>query len=190
MSDVFLKNNSIRGVSDRAQRIAFWVAILGLVANTLLFVMYVSNDSLTGLLLANYAYYTVAISMIAWSSFRNWHFRTVVDCCIAAIYIHMWATAFYDAWVGHASTLSFPIMLFIPVCLVLVSGHRVLMFYAAAQAAMVYAYGSLFLASTFGFDPAIVDTSTLATLLAAVSVIFLSGPPIVLVRRASWWGRG
>ncbi|MEL6856926.1 MAG: EAL domain-containing protein [Pseudomonadota bacterium] len=173
MSDVFLKNNSIRSVSDRAQRVAFWVAIVGLVANTLLFVMYISNDSLTGLLLANYAYYTVAISLIAWASFRNWHFRKVVDCCIAAIYFHMWATAFYDASAGQASTLSFPIMLFIPACLVLVSKHRVLLFYAAAQAILVYAYGTIFLASTFGFDPNIVDTGTLSALIAVMASMIM-----------------
>ena len=140
MTDVFSENNAARGVSDRAQRIAFWVSLTGLVVNTVLFSLYVANDSLTTFLVVNYTYYTLTISMIAWSAYRNWHFSPVLSVGIAAIYFHMWGTTFFDAWAGQASILSFPTLLFVPLCMILISGPRVLLLYAAVQTAFVYAY--------------------------------------------------
>ena len=183
MTDVFLKNNSARGVSDRAQRIAYWVSIAGLIVNTFLFGLYVLNDSLTALLIVNYAYYTTTISVIALSSYFNWHFSKVLSWGIAAIYVHMWATTFHDAWVGHASTLSFPILLFVPLCLVLVSSYRVLMAYAGAQFLLVSSYGKFFLGSAYGFNPERVDTTTLAILLAVMSSLTLLVLSIVAYSR-------
>lgn len=186
MADIFAENNSARGVSDRAQRIAYWVSLTGLVANTILFALYVSNDSLSAFLLVNYIYYTLAMSLIAWSAYRNWHFRPILSAGIAAIYFHMWGTTFFDAWAGHASILSFPTLLFVPLCMILISGPRVLMAYAATQAILVYCYMKYFGAGVFGFDPAQVDTSNLAVLLAMMSGITLFVLAIVsYARRAT-----
>ncbi len=173
MSDVFVENNAARGVSDRAQRIAFWVSLTGLVVNTILFALYVTNDSLTPFLVINYVYYTVTISIIAWSAYRNWHFMPVLSAGIAAIYFHMWGTTFVDAWAGNASVLSFPTLLFVPLCMILIAGPRVLTMYATAQAFLVYCYMKHFGAGVFGFDPERVDTGNLATLLAVMSGITL-----------------
>jgi len=183
MTDVFLKNNSKRGVSDRAQRIAYWVSIAGLVVNTFLFGLYILNDSLTALLILNYTYYTATISVIAWSSYYNWKFNTVLGWGIAAIYFHMWATTFHDAWLGNASILSFPILLFVPLCLVLVSSYRVLMAYAFAQFLLVSSYGKFFLAGAYGFNTERVDTTTLAILLAVMSSLTLLVLSIVAYSR-------
>ncbi len=173
MTDVFSKNNAARSVSDRAQRIAFWVSLTGLVVNTILFALYIANDSLTAFLVVNYAFYTLTISVIAWSAYRNWHFPTVLSGGIAAIYFHMWGTTFFDAWVASPSVLSFPTLLFIPLCMILISGPRTLMLYAIVQTSFVYAYMSIFGASVFGFNPEVVDTSNLAALLAIMSGITL-----------------
>ena len=56
MRDVFAQNNALKSVDDRAQRIAFWVSLIGLVVNTILFFLYIWNDDLSVLLIANYAY--------------------------------------------------------------------------------------------------------------------------------------
>lgn len=173
MTDVFSENNAAHGVSDRRQRIAFWVALIGLAANTILFSLYVVNDSLSAFLFVNYTYYSVVLLLIAWSAFRNWQFEAVLSIGIAAIYFHMWGTTFFDAWSGNASILSFPTLLFIPLCMILISGPRVLVLYAVTQAAFVYLYMKYFGAGVFGFDPSRVDTTNLAILLAVMSAITL-----------------
>ncbi len=173
MTDVFTQNNAARGVSDRAQRIAFWVSLTGLIVNTILFCLYIANDDLTAFLVTNYIYYTVTILMIAVSAYRNWFFKPVLETGIAAIYFHMWGTTFFDAWSGNASILSLPTLLFVPLCMILISGPRVLLCYAAAQAAFVYFYTKIFAAGVFGFNSERVDTSNLAILLSVLSGITL-----------------
>ncbi|WOR16174.1 EAL domain-containing protein [Hyphomonas sp. FCG-A18] len=182
-NDIFSTNNSIRSVKDRSQRVAFWVSITGLIGNTLIFLIYISNDDLNAFLCFNYAFYTVAISLIAWSSYNNRYFSLVLGLGVLAIYLHMWGTTFYDAFVGNASILSFPTLLLVPLCLILVSNHRALIFYALFQAAAVYLYAEHFLAGVYGFDAEIVDTSSLAVLLAVLSSLSLAVLAIVSYSR-------
>lgn len=173
MADIFALNNAVRGVSDRAQRIAFWVSMTGLVVNTILFSLYIVNDALTAFLITNYVYYTVTIVMIAVSAYRNWFFKPVLECGVAAIYFHMWGTTFFDAWSDNASILSLPTLLFVPLCMILISGPRVLLLYAIAQSAFVFCYTKFFAATAFGFNPERVDTTNLAVLLSVMSGITL-----------------
>lgn len=175
--DVFAKNNSARGVSDRHQRIAFWACVGGFLINNLLFVMYAFNDGVNGFLLFNNVFYSVVIAGIAWSSYRNRYFSLILSLGIAAIYLHMWGTSFIDAYLGQASNLSFPTLLFAPLFLVLIMGFRLLIANALIQGLAVYVYARLFLADVYGLDPLHTDTSTIAlqlALLSTVSVLVLA----------------
>ena len=182
-NDVFSENNSARSVKDRAQRVAFWASITGLIGNTIIFLIYIYNDSLNAFLCFNYAFYTVAISLIAWSSYTNRYFTQVLGLGVSAIYFHMWGTTFYDAFAGSASILSFPTLLLVPLCLVLVSNHKALIGYALFQALAVYLYAEYFLAGVYGFDAEIVDTGSLAILLAVLSSLSLAVLAIVSYSR-------
>jgi len=79
MADVFLRNNSVRSVSDRAQRIAFWVSLGGIGMDALMFALYALNDGLTLYLTMNALFYVIPLASIGWSSYRNWHFQAVLD---------------------------------------------------------------------------------------------------------------
>lgn len=176
--DVFTRNNSVRTVSDRRQRIAFSVCLAGLFINTVLFALYLLNDTPNLLLVANFAFYTGVIAAIAWSSYRNRYFTLVLGGGVAAIYIHMWATAFFDAFMGQASTLTFPTLLFAPLFLVLVMGHRLLLMNAAIQGAAVYLYAKYFAAEVFGLGAEAVATNTFAiqlSVLSTMSMLVLAG---------------
>ena len=71
MADVFLKNNSARGDSDRAQRIAFLVSIAGALLNAVLFTMYAFNDGISPLLIINAAFYMLPLGLIAYASYTK-----------------------------------------------------------------------------------------------------------------------
>ena len=184
MPDVFAKNNSLKSVDDRAQRIAFWMSLIGLIVNTVLFFLYIWYDDLSSLLIANYLYYTAVIVAIALSSYHNVHFKRTVSFGITAIYLHMWGTAFYDAVIGNGSVLSFPTLLFIPICLVLVSGHRFLLGNSILQGVAVYIYAKYFLAGVYNLDVTSADTTSIAILLALLSSLSLGVLAIVSYARA------
>ena len=173
MADVFSENNAVRGVRDRVQRIAFWVALIGFTANVIVFGLYATNDDVTILLFANFMFYNFVISAIAWSSYRDHHFNTVLLAGIVGIYTHMWGTTFYDASVGNGSILSFPTLLFAPLCLVLVSGPRVLLGVAAIQGIAVFCYAEFFLASVYNLNTPAVESTNLAVLLGVMSALSL-----------------
>ncbi len=183
MADVFLKNNSARSVSDRAQRIAFWVSIAGAILNTLLFSMYMINDGLSSLLITNFLFYMLPLSAIALSSYHNWNFQFVLDAGIAVVYFYMWGTTFYDAIMGHPSALSYPTLLFIPFLLILVTRYKLLVAYAVLQAGFVYAYGANFMANAFELTSPNLNTSMVAILLALLSSITLLTLAIVAYSR-------
>ena len=183
MADVFLKNNSARSVSDRAQRIAFWVSIAGAVLNTLLFCMYMINDGLSSLLITNFLFYMIPLSAIALSSYNNWNFQLVLDGGIAVVYFYMWGTTFYDAIMGHPSALSFPTLLFIPFLLILVTRYQLLVAYAFLQAGFVYAYASRFMVDAFELTSPDLDPVMIAILLALLSTITLLTLAIVAYSR-------
>ncbi|MEM1036407.1 MAG: EAL domain-containing protein [Pseudomonadota bacterium] len=183
MRDVFAQNNALKSVDDRAQRIAFWVSLIGLVVNTILFFLYIWNDDLSILLIANYAYYSIVIVGIALSSYFNIRFKRTVALGISAIYLHMWGTAFYDAMSGNGSALSFPTLLFVPLCLVLVSGYRFLIGNAVLQGLAVFLYAKFFLASVYNLDSATVDATNIAVLLAILSSLSLGVLAVVSYAR-------
>ncbi|MEL6725017.1 MAG: hypothetical protein AAFP24_08370, partial [Pseudomonadota bacterium] len=81
MADVFLKNNSARSVSDRAQRIAFLVSIAGAFLNTLLFGMYMINDGLSSLLITNFLFYMIRFSIAERNTNRNSGSADIYFCC-------------------------------------------------------------------------------------------------------------
>ncbi|MEO1303617.1 MAG: EAL domain-containing protein [Pseudomonadota bacterium] len=183
MADVFLKNNSARGDSDRAQRIAFLVSIAGALLNAVLFTMYAFNDGISPLLIINAAFYMLPLGLIAYASYNSWHFRTALDAGVGIIYFYMWATTFFDAISGHPSVLSYPTLLFIPFLMILVSRYQLLIGYAFVQSALVYLYGEMFLAQAFGYDGLSVDTSMLPLLLAVCSGLCLLVLAIVAYSR-------
>ncbi|MEO0452124.1 MAG: GGDEF domain-containing protein [Pseudomonadota bacterium] len=183
MADVFLKNNSARSVSDRAQRIAFLVSIAGAFLNTLLFSMYMINDGLSSLLITNFLFYMIPLSAIALSSYHNWNFQMVLDAGIATVYFYMWGTTFYDAIMGHPSALSYPTLLFMPFLLILVTRHQLLIAYAITQAVLVYAYGAHFMVDAFELDSPDLNPSMIAILLALLSSITLLTLAIVAYSR-------
>lgn len=171
--DVFTQNNLTRAVSDRQQRVAFWVCVIGLIANTVLFALYAVNDEVSGLLVFNYVFYTLVILTIAWSSYRNRYFSVILSLGIGSIYVHMWGTTFADAILGQASNLSFPTLLFAPLFLVLIMGYRLLLFSALVQGFAVFLYAKLFVPSLFGIDPSLVDATTFALHLGILSCLSL-----------------
>ncbi|MEP1143335.1 MAG: EAL domain-containing protein [Henriciella sp.] len=189
MADIFIRNNSVRSVSDRAQRIAFWVSTGGIGLDALMFTLYALNDGLTLYLTMNALFYTIPLAFIGWSSYRNWHFQAVLDWSIAAIYFYMWMTTFVDAYMGHPSVLSYPILLFMPFFLILVTSSRSLVLYAIMQAVFVFSYGEYYLAEAFGFNPDYVDANMLAILLATLSSLTLLVLALVAYSRQKTDGR-
>jgi len=171
--DVFSRNNSGRTVSDRSQRIAFWVCVAGAGVNALLFGLYVYNDELSAQLIANFLIYSAVIGLIAWASYYNRYFRLLLCIGVGFIYAHMWSSAFYEAWIDQASNLTFPTLLFAPLFLVLVMGHRLLIGVSLVQGLAVFGYVKNFLASVYGFEQSAGDALTMAIQLGALSSVSL-----------------
>ena len=150
MVEVVSKNAATKAVMDRPRRLAFTISLFGLVFNCFMAAIYGMTDGFNLFLTFNFLVQTSAIGSITIASYRDWHFRTVLNTAILIIYFHLWGTALYEAYAQKAYVLSFVVLLFIPFYLVLVSGYRVLLAYAAMQGALVYMYVSNFMAKAFG----------------------------------------
>lgn len=173
MVDSLSKRAAADAVMDRPRRIAFAVSLFGLLFNCVIATVYGMTGGFNLFLAFNFLLQTIAIGAICLASYRDWHFRPVLNAAIALIYFHLWATTMYEAWAQTAYLLSFIVLLFIPFYLVLVSGHRMLLAYAVSQATLVYLYVSLFMAEAFNLDPNAVDFTQLATVLSIMSALTL-----------------
>ena len=158
---------------DRSRSIAFVISLLGLAANCVIASVYGITSGFTPFLALNFLLQTAAIGSICVASHRDWHFRTVLNTSIAIIYVHLWSTTLYEAWTTTAFPLSFIVLLFVPFCLVVVSGYRVLLAYAAMQGALVYVYTSVFMAEAFGLNPDAIEFTQLASALSIMSALTL-----------------
>ena len=185
MSEVTSKREAAVAVMDRPRRLAFGVSIFGLMFNCVIALVYGLTGGFNSFLAFNFLLQAAAIGSISLASYFNWHFRAVLNVAIAVIYFHLWATTMYEAWAQAAYILSFIVLLFVPFYLVLVSGYRVLLAYAAAQGALVYTYVSMFMAKAFNLDPAAVDFVQLATVLSVMSTLTLVVLAIVSYSRRS-----
>jgi diguanylate cyclase (GGDEF)-like protein len=164
---------SAQAVMDRSRSIAFVISLLGLAANCVIASVYGITSGFTPFLALNFLLQTAAIGSICVASHRDWHFRTVLNTSIAIIYVHLWSTTLYEAWTTTAFPLSFIVLLFVPFCLVVVSGYRVLLAYAAMQGALVYVYTSVFMAEAFGLNPDAIEFTQLASALSIMSALTL-----------------
>ncbi|MCR9269959.1 MAG: bifunctional diguanylate cyclase/phosphodiesterase [Hyphomonadaceae bacterium] len=177
MSGGFLQGTKTRSVEDRGRRIAFWIALVGWAQTNTIYGLYAYHNEFTWLHLVRYLFYTVTLGGIAVSAHKNWNFKLIRALGFGALYFHMWGVAFYDAWQGNGSLMSFPPLLFTPIFLVLILGYRALLFFAAAQAAMVYIYARVYVADIYGFDKSVVNTAELGAifgLASGVSLIILA----------------
>jgi len=172
MKDVS-KHASAQAVMDRSRRIAFVMSLLGLVGNCVIASVYGLTSGFTPFLAFNFLLQTAAIGSICIASRRDWHFRAVLNMAIGLIYVHLWSTMLYEAWTNTALPLSFVVLLFVPFCLVMVLGYRVLLGYAVMQGALVYVYTSFFMAEAFGLDPGAFEFTQLATALSILSALTL-----------------
>lgn len=170
---------------DRPRRLAFAISLFGLVFNCVMASIYGMTDGFNLFLTFNFLVQTSAIGSITIASYRDWHFRAVLNMAIVVIYFHLWGTALYEAYAQKAYILSFVVLLFIPFYLVLVSGYRVLLAYAAMQGALVYIYVSNFMAKAFGLDPEAVDFTRLAIVLSVMSALTLIVLAVVSFSRRS-----
>lgn len=173
MSNAFLQIDEIRSVADRGRRIAFWAAIVAWVQTCITYSLYASAHELTLLHYVRLTFYTLTFGSLAWSSFRNWHFKTVFNWGMAAIYTHMWGVAFFDAFSGSTSVMTFPALLFTPIFLVLISGYRMLLGYAFIQAILVFVYARTYVAEIYGFDENLVNSTELAGIFSLLSFVAL-----------------
>ena len=185
MVEVVSKNAATKAVMDRPRRLAFSISLFGLVFNCVMAAIYGMTDGFNLFLTFNFLVQTSAIGSITIASYRDWHFRTVLNTAILIIYFHLWGTALYEAYAQRAYVLSFVVLLFIPFYLVLVSGYRVLLAYAAMQGALVYMYVSNFMAKAFGLDPKVVDFTQLAIVLSVMSALTLIVLAVVSFSRRS-----
>lgn len=185
MEKVTSKREAAVAVMDRPRRLAFGVSIFGLVFNCVIALVYGLTGGFNSFLAFNFLLQTAAIGSICLASYFDWHFRAILNAAIAVIYCHLWATTMYEAWAQAAYILSFIVLLFVPFYLVLVSGYRVLLAYAATQGVLVYTYVSMFMAKAFNLDPEAVDLTQLATVLAFMSTLTLVVLSIVTYSRHS-----
>lgn len=185
MEKVTSKREAAVAVMDRPRRLAFGVSIFGLVFNCVIALVYGLTGGFNSFLAFNFLLQTAAIGSICLASYFNWNFRAVLNAAIAVIYSHLWATTMYEAWAQAAYILSFIVLLFVPFYLVLVSGYRVLLAYAATQGALVYIYVSMFMAQAFNLDPEAVDFTQLATVLSIMSTLTFVVLAIVIYSRHS-----
>ena len=170
---------------DRPRRLAFGFSLFGLAFNCVIALTYGLTGGFNLLLAFNFLLQTAAIGSICFASYRDWHFRAVLNTAIAVIYFHLWSTTMYEAWAQNAYVLSFIVLLFIPFYLVLVSGYRVLLAYAATQGTFVYIYVSMFMAQAFDLDAEAVDFTQLAIVLSIMSALTLIVLAVVSYSRRS-----
>lgn len=185
MVELISKRTAADAVMDRPRRLAFTISLFGLAFNCVMGSIYALTGGVNLFLIFNFLLQTAAIGSICIASYRNWHFRAVLNTSIAVIYFHLWGTTMYEAWAQTAFLISFIVLLFIPFYLVLVSGYRVLLAYAATQGAFVYLYVSEFMAQAFGLDTEAVDFTQLATVLSIMSALTLIVLAIVSYSRRS-----
>ena len=162
-----------KSVSDRARQTAFWGALFGFFVNTVLMLLYVKTEGLNPLLLANYLFYSLAISAIIISSYLNKHFAATLLVSICAIYLHMWGTTYLGAMYGASSKLSLLILLFVPLCFVVVANCFTLTGLAIFQTGAVFIYVDKYFKDVFQVNWPDEEIRAIAIVLALMSGIAL-----------------
>lgn len=166
-------DNAPKSVSDRAQQAAFWGALFGFCANTVLMLLYVKAEGLNPLLLANYLFYSFAILAIVISSYLNKYFAATLLVSICAVYLHMWSTTYFGAMYGASSKLSLLILLFVPLCFVVVANCLTLTWLAVFQTGAVFLYVDRYFKQVFQVDWPDEEIRTIAIVLALMSGVTL-----------------
>ncbi|MEL7042712.1 MAG: EAL domain-containing protein [Pseudomonadota bacterium] len=182
---MFVEKGELRSVKDRGRRTAFWVSLAAFAQINFIFILYAMSSPMLLWHWGLYIFYALANGAIAWSAWRNWHFRAVLGICYGAMYIEIWVRTYLYAIYPEisATALHVPVLLFLPVFLLLVAEFRTLLGYAVVQAVLVFHFTQNHLASVFGFEASKSDMTEIAAVLAVVSFISLVVLSIVAYSR-------
>lgn len=164
-------------IADRKQRIVFVGAVLGLIFNNLLMVLYLWGGENTPLLWILNTTYNLILAAIAVAAYRNFHVMRVAVIGMFLIYLQIWGRTFYDAANGAESFVNIPVLFFCPIAMALVSSYRVMALVSVTQPLLLFFharyYAQLSYAAGWTKDELMQYSSAIA-LVSFVSCILLA----------------
>jgi len=137
---LFGKMNPISRVQDRPRRIAFWAFAVGFVINWVLLALRALNGELRLTLMLDSTFFGAVFLVAVWSNYVGTRFIRRTRLCACLIFVHMWFAAFLVLIHWNGSPLTLPILLFAPICLVLVSDYKTMIGIGAVQTIAVFFY--------------------------------------------------
>lgn len=158
-----------QSLKDRFRQIAFWTAVLGLCILAFVSVVYSRTGALTWLVRLEIAIYASVLAIIVGSAQRRWHVKPILIGGMVSLFAVFWAGTFAEAIIAHAVPFDLPMILFIPLFLSMILGHRLLFALAPVQAACVYIYTCEFMDWQTGIDWTREDQQVYSMMLAVVS---------------------
>lgn len=178
-SDRFSQMNPIKGFTDRKQRTVFLGAVLGLLVNNVLMLIYIiGGDAKTITWITNVSYNLVLVAM-AVCAFKNFHFMRVAMFGILLIYFQIWGNTFIYTQTGTESVINLPVLFFSPIAMVLIADYRIMSFLAVTNSTLLYLHAKVIGPQTYAAGWPAADLSAYAAALALLS--FISGAMLAVV---------
>ena len=162
-------SDSEQSLNERFRQIAFWTAILGLGILSFISVLYYFSGALSWLVRAEIAVYTSVLAVIAVSAYKKFHIKPILFGGMLSLFAVFWAGTFIEAMIAQAVPFDLPMILFIPLFLSMILGHKLLFALAPVQAICIYVYTCEFMRWQIGIDWTREDQQVYSLMLAVVS---------------------
>lgn len=158
-----------QSLTERFRQIAFWTAVLGLYILSFVSVLYYYTGALMWLVRLEIVVYAAVLVIIAVSAYKRFHIKPILFSGMLSLFAVFWAGTFAEAMISHAVPFDLPMILFIPLFLSIILGHKLLFALAPVQAACVYIYTCEFMGWQIGIDWTREDQQVYSLMLAVVS---------------------
>ena len=170
---------SAEAFDARAREFAFWTGVIGLILSAAVYL----SIFLSGQLILHYKItsplYAGLLGLIVAAAYFDYRVNTVTNFSVASILLVFWMSSYAEAYQGHLTFVSTPLILFVPVLLMMVLHHRLVFAIAPIQFGLVlhysYLHGAPFYAPDWSRSDHFYSSLSLATLstlcLFAVAIV-------------------
>lgn len=173
-----------RNLSERFRSLAFWTGLFGLVVLSAVVAIFAVREAFTSASIFEISVYTVVLSTITVSAYRNVHVRPILFTGLLILFGTYWGSTFWEAMREEVLPFDLPLILFIPLLVALILDYRLQFALAPIQALLVYQFVFEFFALQWHSDWSRADHQAFSLMLAVVSGFSFFGLGVVSLTRA------
>lgn len=168
------QNYSAAAFDARTREFTFWAGVVGLLLSAFVYLsIFLSGDLIFHYKISS-PLYAAFLSVLLLSAYFDFNIKACTNFAIASIFGVFWLSSYAEAYQGHLTFISVPLVLFVPVLLMMILHHKLVFGLAAVQFCLVlhytFEYGAPHYASGWPREEQLYSSLSLACL-SAVCII-------------------